>query len=107
MTACIPLTREMLKNPLDLDLPDTPLDFSQARALADQRAREVGGEPMLLAWYNGATGEYSPQVPCCGDDRPSWLVYAESRGGDLIIDINREAYVFVYRRDLPEDMANL
>jgi hypothetical protein len=53
---------------------------------------------MLLAWYNGGTGAFSPQVPCCGDDRPGWLIYAESRGGNLVIDINDEAYVFVYRR---------
>jgi hypothetical protein len=103
MTAGLPLTREMLKDPIDLHLADTPLDFSRARALADQRAREAGGEPMLLAWYNGATGEFSPKVPCCGADRPGWLMYAESRGGDLIIDINHEAYVFVYRRSSLEE----
>jgi hypothetical protein len=53
---------------------------------------------MLLAWYNGRTGEFSPKVTCCGEDKPTWLIYAESRGGDLVIDINDEAYVFVYRR---------
>jgi len=39
-------------------------------------------------------------VTCCSDDKPAWLVYAESRGGDLVIDINGESYVFVYRRSL-------
>jgi hypothetical protein len=107
MNDCIPLSREMLKDPIDVCLPDTPLDFSQARAIADQRAREAGGEIMLLAWYNGATGEFSPKVPCCGDDRPGWLIYAESRRGDLIIDINHEAYVFVYRRVTPEEKSNI
>ncbi|MGB8992200.1 MAG: AF1514 family protein [Desulfobaccales bacterium] len=100
MAECIPLTREMLTDPVDLCLPDAPLDFSRARALADRRAREMGGEPMLLAWYDRATGAFSPQVTCCTDAKPAWLMYAESRGGDLIIDINDEAYVFVYRRIL-------
>ncbi len=98
MAECIPLTREMLKDPIDIRVDDSRLDFSRARALAEGRAREVAAEPMLLAWYNRSTGQFSPQVTCCGDDRPTWLIYAESRGGDLIIDINDEAYVFVYRR---------
>ena len=55
---------------------------------------------MLLAWYDRGAGQFSPQVTCCGDAKPTWLIYAESRGGDLVIDINEEAYVFVYRRTL-------
>jgi hypothetical protein len=98
MADCLPLSREMLRDPIDILLHDEPLDFAQARALAEQRAREMDPEPMLLAWYNRQTGEFSPRVTCCGDDKPAWLIYAESRGGDLVIDINREAYVFVYRR---------
>jgi len=97
MTACVALKREMLKDPIDLKVAGE-VDFARARALAEARAREAGGEPMLLAWYNGVTGEFSPQVTCCGEDKPTWLIYAESRGGDLVIDINDEAYVFVYRR---------
>lgn len=95
MADCIPLKRDMLKNPTHLRV-EGELDFARARALADQRAGELAAEPMLLAWYNGGTGEFSPQVTCCRDDKPAWLSYAESRGGDLVIDINDEAYVFVY-----------
>jgi hypothetical protein len=98
MTQCIPLSREMLKDPIDVTVPDEPLDFTRAKAIADQRARELAAEPMLLAWYNRSTGEFSPPVTCSDDIRPTWLIYAESRGGDLVIDINREAYVFVYCR---------
>jgi len=97
MMACVTLKREMLNNPIHLKVAGE-VDFARARALAEVRAREAGGEPMLLAWYNGVTGEFSPQVTCCGEDKPTWLIYAESRGGDLVIDINDEAYVFVYRR---------
>ncbi len=100
MADCMLLTREMLKDPIDIDVPDEALDFSRARVFADRRARELDAEPMLLAWYDRGTGAFSPQVTCCGDAKPAWLIYAESRGGDLVIDINHEAYVFVYRRDL-------
>jgi hypothetical protein len=98
MVECVLLTREMLKDPIDIRVDDPRLDFARARAIAEARAREAGGEPMLLAWYHRATGAFSPQVTCCGDAKPAWLIYAESRGGDLVIDINDEAYVFVYRR---------
>jgi hypothetical protein len=97
---CILLTREMLKNPIDIDVPDKPLDFSQARATAAARARQEDPDPMLLAWYDREAGAFSPRVTCCGDAKPAWLTYAESRGGDLVIDINQEAYVFVYLRGL-------
>ena len=100
MAGCIPLSREMLRDPIDIDVTDAPLDFARARAIAEARARQEAADPMLLAWYDRGTGRFSPQVTCCGDDKPAWLVYAESRGGDLVIDINNEAYVFVYRRSL-------
>jgi hypothetical protein len=100
MTGCIPLSREMLRDPIDIGVADVPLDFARARAIAEARSRELGADPMLLAWYDRGAGKFSPQVTCCSDDKPGWLVYAESRGGDLVIDINGEAYVFVYRRTL-------
>lgn len=96
MADCIPLTKEMLKDPIRLEAAGE-LDFARAKALADQRAKELALEPMLLAWYSRSTGEFSPQVTCCRDDKPAWLTYAESRGGNLVIDINEETYVFVYR----------
>ncbi len=96
MAECMPLTREMLKNPVDLRVAEAPLDFARARVLADRRAQELRADPMLLAWCDRAAGAFSPQVTCCSDLKPAWLIYAETRGGDLIIDINDEAYVFVY-----------
>ena len=100
MDGCIPLSREMLRDPIDVGVADVPLDFARARAIAEARARTEAADPMLLAWYDRGASRFSPQVTCCSDDKPAWLVYAESRGGDLVIDINREAYVFVYRRSL-------
>jgi hypothetical protein len=100
MAECIPLSRDMLQDPIDIVVRDEPLDFARARALADRRARELAPDPMLLAWYDRDAGAFSPQAPCCREDRPGWLTYAVTRGGDLVIDINAEAYVFVYRRTL-------
>ena len=34
------------------------------------------------------TGEGYPNIECGKGDKPAWVVYAESRGGDLTIDIN-------------------
>ena len=88
----------MLPNPVDLTIQDEALDFTRAKKAADQRAREFCAEPLLLAWFDRAAGRYSPNIVCCREDLPTWLVYALSRGGDLIIDINAEAFIFVYLR---------
>jgi hypothetical protein len=85
----------MLQNPIDLQV-DGPLDFSRAQSLARQRAGEVDSEPMLLAWFDRARGLFSPNITCCREDKPSWLTYAESRGGDIVICINDLDYVFVF-----------
>lgn len=97
MPECMPLTRQMLHNPIDLRVDDPDLDFPQAEKLARQKAKEVCDEPMLLAWFDRNRGVFSPNLTCCGEDKPTWLLYAESRGGDIIININELDYVFVFR----------
>jgi hypothetical protein len=97
METCVPLTKDMLKDPVHLQVEDEELDFARAKQLADKEAKKLTADPMLLAWYNAKTGEFSPPVTCCGEDRPTWLIYAESRGGTICIDINEEEFVFVYR----------
>ncbi|MHB8069878.1 MAG: AF1514 family protein [Desulfobaccales bacterium] len=98
MTTCPALTREMLPEPVDLRLEEAAVDFLRAKEAAEQRARQLCAEPMLLAWFDRAAGRFSPNITCCREDLPSWLAYGLSRGGDLIIDINAEAFVFVYLR---------
>ncbi len=61
-----------------------------------QKAEETGADPMLLSWYQGKTGESYPNLECGPGDKPAWITYAESRGGDLTIDINEGQYVFIY-----------
>ncbi len=79
---------------LKSDSPD--LDFAQARDLAKQKAKAICADPMLLSWYQGKTGRSYPNLECGRADKPAWMVYAESRGGDLTIDINEGQFVFIY-----------
>jgi hypothetical protein len=92
---CIHVTRDMLTDPIHMRVSEE-LDLTEARTLADRKAGEVSGDPMLLAWYDRKRGIFSPDVACCGEDKPAWLIYAESRGGNITVDINDEEYVFVY-----------
>jgi len=91
------LNRDMLGEVIEVQVEGEELDFVRAREIADAKVRERVEEPMLMAWFDRATGEFSPNVECCSEEKPGWLVYAESRGGNVIVDINDEQYVFVYR----------
>jgi hypothetical protein len=93
---CEILTRDVLTNPV-LIHQGRPLDFGQAREIAGQKARELSADPMLLAWYEAKSGKFSPPVECCSETKPGWIVYAESRGATITIDINDEEYIFIYR----------
>jgi len=95
MERCEILTKDALTNPV-LIYHGRPLDFGQAREIADLKARELVADPMLLAWYAANSGKFSPPVECCSEIKPGWIVYAESRGGTITIDINDEEYIFIY-----------
>ncbi|HJX16863.1 MAG TPA: AF1514 family protein [Acidiferrobacterales bacterium] len=71
------------------------LDFAAAQALAQTMATRHAKDAMLLAWFDREQGKESPQVPEC-QHKPGWLAYAESHGGNLKIDINHGAYVFIF-----------
>jgi hypothetical protein len=60
--SCKILTREMLHLPIDVFVEDPALDFFSAKKVADARARQQSEEPMLLAWYDRRSGEFSPRV---------------------------------------------
>jgi hypothetical protein len=96
MTDCTHVTRDMLTHPIDVRIEDSSVDFFSARVIADRRARELAADPMLLAWFDRKSRKFSPDTICCDRDKPSWLVYGESHGGDITVDINNEDYVFVY-----------
>jgi len=81
---------------IKLKIDNADLDFAEAKDLAKQKAKESCADPMLLSWYQGKTGESYPNLECGPGDKPAWITYAESRGGDLTIDINEGQYVFIY-----------
>ena len=81
---------------IKLKIANADLDFEEAKELSKQRAKETGTDPMLLSWYQGKTGDSYPNLECGPGDKPAWITYAESRGGDLTIDINEGQYVFIY-----------
>lgn len=95
MEKCVIPTKDVLTNPV-LIYQAPPLDFDEARDIADRKAREMARDPMLLAWYEAKGGKFSPPVECCSEKKPGWVVYAESRGGNITIDINDEDYIFIY-----------
>ena len=79
---------------LTVDNPD--LDLASATGLAKQKAGELTDDPMLLAWSCGKTGEFYPTADCGSAGKPPWLVFAESRGADIAININDGEYIFLY-----------
>ena len=97
MTTCKTVTKDALTDPVIIRVDGSNLSLKNARLIADQKAAEFASEPMLMGWYEKRSGRFSPNVECCSEEKPGWIVYAESRGGRITIDINDEEYVFIYR----------
>ena len=90
---------ELKKYPGDyikLQVDDPDLDISGAKDRAKKKARERCDDPMLLSWYSGKTGEFYPKFECGYQDKEPWVVFAESRGGNLTVDINEGEYIFIF-----------
>lgn len=81
---------------INTDSPD--LDLTEASKLAKTKARSIDHNAMMLSWHSGKTGKYWPTHDCGSVDRPPWLVFAESRGYNLKIDVNDGDYEFFYLR---------
>ena len=81
---------------IELNIAKPGLDIAAAKDMAIQKARELCDDPMLLSWYQGKTGESYPDLECGPGDKPAWIIFAESRGGDLTIDINGGLFVFIF-----------
>lgn len=97
MTDCNYITNDMLNHPIKLRVNQGPFDFKTAKNLAYGRAKELSSDPMLMAWFDRKSGKFSPDIMCCDRAKPSWLVYAESRGADISVNVNDLDYVFVYK----------
>ena len=87
---------DIVDNHVQLKIVDRNLNFKKAHAIAKQAAKELSADPMLLSWYQGKTGKFYPDFECGRSDKPAWILYAESRGGDTAININNGEYIFIY-----------
>ncbi len=91
-----PVPTQYLGNHINVNIDNPVLDFESAKDSAKQKAKDTCADPMLLSWYDGKTGESYPNIECGPGEKPAWIQYAESRGGDLTIDINDGQYVFIF-----------
>ncbi len=70
MSACKELNKSMLGDPVEVRVGAASIDslgpggltFDAARKIADAEARKRSPEPMLLAWFDKKTGDFSPRV---------------------------------------------
>ncbi len=83
-------------NHIKIKIDEKDLDFVKAKDIAKDKARELAEDPMLLSWYNGKTGEFHPKLECGTWNKPVWIIFAESRGADIAININDGEYIFLY-----------
>jgi Domain of unknown function (DUF5619) len=98
MNACERPTAEMFDKAIHLHIGGETLTHEEAKRAAYEHAKAFSTEPMLLSWFDRQTGSCFPsEEECCSRDRPRWVTYARSRGGDLVIDINNGAYIFIFR----------
>jgi Domain of unknown function (DUF5619) len=82
---------------VSLRIDDPGLELAAASALAKQKARALDPNAMMLSYHSGKSGEFWPAYDCGGCGRP-WIVFAESRGYNLKIDINAGEFEFFYLR---------
>jgi hypothetical protein len=86
---------------LDLKSVAIPFDFSQAKQAADSLARVILGECVCMSWYDrGRNREAPAHVSECHDNScavPGYVDYAQSRGAELMVDVNEGDFVFCYR----------
>jgi hypothetical protein len=75
---------------------EADLEFTSAKDLAKHAARDRSPDAMLLSWHNTKTGEYYPRYDCGGHDRPAWVLFAESRGANLTVDVDDGDFVFIF-----------
>lgn len=83
-------------NHIKIRIDDKDLDYVTAKEIAKDKATELAQDPMLLSWYNGRTGDYFPKLECGSRDKPVWILFAESRGADIAVNINDGEYIFLY-----------
>lgn len=71
-------------------------DFVAAKTMAKAKALEINADAMMLSYYDDQKKEGFPNYDCGSQSKPPWEVFAESRGCNLIIDIDDGSYQFFY-----------
>jgi len=95
MTQINHVTENQSDEYINMSISATDLDFVTAKQVAKDKAFETCDHPMILSWKNGKTGESHPDYECGINERPFWVRYAEGRGANLTIDINKGEFVFM------------
>ena len=85
---------------IDVSVQGAALDYAAAHALAEVLTKKVARDAMLVAWFDGKNDVGYPVVQECTGDKPGWLAYAESHGGNLGVNINGGEFVFVFATGL-------
>ena len=80
---------------VSITIDGIPLDIELANALAEQVAKRLADDFLLLAWYDGQREEEHPSVPEC-QHKPGWLAYAEGHGGNIRVRINDGEFDFIF-----------
>jgi len=87
---------------VDITIEGADPDFNAARKSSDEIAERRLKEPLLVAWYDGAAETGHPDVHEC-HDKPGWKTYAESRGGQLTVNVNAGRYILIYSETSLDD----
>ncbi len=77
----------------------SPADYQAAMAIANNEAQQQLGDMMLLSWYDRDRDFESPQHSSeCHQNSaiPGYVDYGLSHGAQLMIDIDKERFIFFY-----------
>ncbi len=87
-----------MKTVIEIRVLNREITFDDAKSLAEAVARLYSDDAMILAWYDKNNDRFFPQVTCCdcGDGRPTWEIYADSRGAKVKVIVNDGRYVFLF-----------
>lgn len=83
---------------IEIKVPEQELDLTAANGIAKEKARALNPNAMMLSFHSRKTGEFWPKYDCGSGGRSPWIVFAESRGYNLLIDINDGEFEFFYLR---------
>jgi hypothetical protein len=74
--------------------------LKRPKKAAVERVRKYDTDPLLLAWYEKKTGKVSPGESCEEEGgQPGWVNYAKSHGGNLTVNVNHGAYIFIFKSE--------